>query len=44
MRIRVATDKVIIFFAKHNNIGPYIVAKDIGKNIESTNNFINQQL
>lgn len=29
-----ASDKVIIFFAKHNNIGPFIVAKDIIKNIE----------
>ena len=29
-----ASDKVIIFFAKHNNIGPFIVAKDINKNIE----------
>ena len=29
-----ASDKVIIFVAKHNNIGPFIVAKDIIKNIE----------
>jgi hypothetical protein len=29
-----ASDKVIIFFAKHNNIGPLIVAKDVLKNIE----------
>ena len=29
-----ASDKVIVFFAKHNNIGPFIVAKDINKNIE----------
>jgi hypothetical protein len=29
-----ASDKVIIFFAKHNNIGPFVVAKDIIKNIE----------
>jgi len=29
-----ASDKVIIFFAKHNNIGPFIVAKDVIKNIE----------
>jgi hypothetical protein len=29
-----ASDKVIIFFAKHNNIGPFVVAKDILKNIE----------
>lgn len=31
-----ASDKVIIFFAKHNNIGPFVVAKDILKNIETT--------
>lgn len=29
-----ASDKVIIYFAKHNNIGPFVVAKDISKNIE----------
>lgn len=34
MRIQMASDKVIIFFAKHNNIGPFVVAKDILKNIE----------
>jgi len=37
MRIRVASDKVIIFFAKHSNIGSYIVAKEVIKNIERTN-------
>ena len=37
MRIRVASDKVIIFFAKHSNIGSYIVAKEVLKNIERTN-------
>lgn len=31
-----ASDKVIIFFAKHNSIGPFVVAKDILKNIEKT--------
>jgi hypothetical protein len=31
-----ASDKVIIFFAKHNNIGPFIVAKDVIKNIEKS--------
>lgn len=31
-----ASDKVIIYFAKHNNIGPFVVAKDIIKNIEKT--------
>lgn len=34
MRTQMASDKVIIFFAKHNNIGPFVVAKDILKNIE----------
>ena len=29
-----ASDKVIIFFAKHNNIGPFVVGKDVLKNIE----------
>jgi hypothetical protein len=31
-----ASDKVIIFFAKHSNIGPFVVAKDILKNIEKS--------
>jgi hypothetical protein len=31
-----ASDKVIIFFAKHGNIGPFVVAKDILKNIEKS--------
>eukprot|EP00347_Sterkiella_histriomuscorum_P001332 403372439 len=34
LRTQMASDKVIIFFAKHNNIGPFVVAKDITKNIE----------
>lgn len=34
IRTQMASDKVIIFFAKHNNIGPFVVAKDIIKNIE----------
>jgi hypothetical protein len=29
-----ASDKVIIYFAKHGNIGPFVIAKDILKNIE----------
>ena len=37
IRIRVASDKVVIFFAKHNNIGSFIVAKEILKNIEKLN-------
>lgn len=34
MRIQMASDKVIVFFAKHSNIGPFVVAKDILKNVE----------
>jgi hypothetical protein len=37
MRIRVASDKVIVYFAKHNSIGSYIVAKEVLKNIERIN-------
>ena len=40
MRIRVASDKVIVFFAKHANIGSFIVAKEVIKNIERTNRAI----
>ena len=36
MRIRVASDKVIVFFAKHANIGSFIVAKEVLKNVERT--------
>ena len=37
MRITVASDKVIIYFAKHNNIGSLTVAKEVIKNIEKIN-------
>ena len=37
MRIRLASDKVIIYFAKHNNIGSFVVAKEVLKNIERIN-------
>ena len=37
MRIRVASDKVIVYFAKHANIGSLIVGREVLKNIESTN-------
>ena len=40
MRIRVASDKVIIFFAKHGSIGSLIVSKEVLKNIERTNRAI----
>jgi hypothetical protein len=36
IRTQMASDKVIIFFAKHGNIGPFVVAKDILKNIEKS--------
>lgn len=37
MRARVASDKVIVYFAKHTNIGSLVVAKEILKNIERLN-------
>jgi len=37
IRIRVASDKVIVYFAKHNNIGSLVVAKEVLKNIERLN-------
>ena len=37
VRILLASNKVIIFFAKHTNIGSYIVAKEIVKLIERSN-------
>ena len=37
MRIQVQTDKVIIFFAKHQNIGPFVVAKEITKSLGKLN-------
>lgn len=43
MRIRVASDKVIVFFAKHTNIGSFIVAKEVLKNIERTNRALQSQ-
>lgn len=36
MRISIASDKVIIFFAKHTSIGSFIVAKEVLKNVERT--------
>lgn len=40
IRVQLSSDKVIIFFAKHQNIGPFVMAKEIVKNIEK----INQQI
>lgn len=37
IRVQLSSDKVIVFFAKHNNIGPSIVAKEINKNINKIN-------
>ena len=40
MRIQVSSDKVIIFFAKHQNIGPFVVGKEVIKNIDKINKSI----
>ena len=40
MRVRVASDKVVIFFAKHASIGSFIVSKEVLKNIERINRSI----
>lgn len=40
MRIQVSSDKVIVFFAKHQNIGPFVVAKEVNKNLEKINKTI----
>ena len=37
MRVQVATDKVIVFFAKHANIGSLVVARELLKSIERLN-------
>ena len=37
MRTRVASDKVIVYFAKHTSIGSLVVAKEVLKNIERLN-------
>ena len=37
MRIRVSSDKVIVYFAKHSSIGSLVVAKEVLKNVERTN-------
>lgn len=37
IRTRVASDKVIIYLAKHTNIGSLVVAKEVLKNIERLN-------
>lgn len=37
MKARIASDKVIIYFAKHSAIGSLIVAKEVLKNIDRLN-------
>jgi hypothetical protein len=37
MRIRLSSDKVIVYFAKHTNIGSLVVAKEVLKYIERLN-------
>lgn len=43
IRIQVSSDKVIVFFAKHQNIGPFVVAKEINKNLERINKAVMTQ-
>ena len=42
MRVQIASDKVILYFAKHNNIGPFVVGKDVLKNIERLSQSLNK--
>lgn len=37
IRVQLSSDKVIIFFAKHQSIGPFIVAKEVTKNVDKIN-------
>ena len=37
-----ASDKVILYFAKHSNIGPHVVGKDILKNIQRLSQSLNK--
>jgi len=37
MRARVASDKVILHFAKHANIGAQVVGKEVLKSVERLN-------
>ena len=39
MKARIASDKVIVYFAKHTNIGALLVAKEILKNIDRLNKY-----
>lgn len=40
MRVQVQTDKVVVFFAKHQNIGSLVVAKELTKSIERLNSSV----
>ena len=37
MKTRIASDKVVVYFAKHNSIGSLVVAKEVLKNIDRLN-------
>ena len=37
MRVQVQTDKVIIYFAKHQNIGSFVIAREISKSLDKLN-------
>ena len=37
MKARIASDKVIVYLAKHTSIGSLVVAKEVLKNIERFN-------
>jgi hypothetical protein len=37
IKARIASDKVIVYFAKHTSIGSLVVAKEVLKNIERLN-------
>lgn len=41
MRTRVASDKVVVYFAKHSSIGSLVVAKEVLKNIDRLNRTLN---
>lgn len=37
MRVQVQTDKVIVYFAKHQNIGSFVIAREITKSLDKIN-------
>jgi sorbitol-specific phosphotransferase system component IIA len=42
MRVQMSSDKVILYFAKHNYIVPFIIGKDVLKNIERLGHSLNK--